>query len=501
MKSYKKLEDKLMELRLPLPQKRLAMARTVQRAATAVGHHHFAQLTEVACGRIEAELKPKEEERSRKNISKGERGERGERRQKVKKRSKRSKGNEGVDGGEEEGEEHFASGALEPQDHENHDDRGDEGFVLSPEDRGRMISNVPRQLSPAEDHSRELETQHQPHGGGMRRQFGQPWPTGGPPSHEDHPSRRKRSSQHSENHRPSHNSGRSRREHEQHGRHPHPEKHPHYEEKPRRLRSKERHHNPHRRRHTHERSPSPPPKKEKLTWKVLLRGFIKGVAAYEMNELEKKQAATQPQPPTSGPSPERRRRRSEPSHRPPRSRTPNPSRPRSSRSNAPPPRPRLLSRSPSPRGRPGLRHASSAELPPLTPDQIHWREVRAREQGQADIMRAKEEAAARPLEQEHQHQPDQVHGRGKEQPLTYGEDPFADLMPNPSPGPTQRNPALLETVAATVWSFPADLNASSASSADPAQAPASPPVQTSNTTPPKWGDQIKERQSRQKRSE
>lgn len=41
-----------MELRLPLPQKRLNIARTLQRPATAVGHHHLACLID---GNIEVE--------------------------------------------------------------------------------------------------------------------------------------------------------------------------------------------------------------------------------------------------------------------------------------------------------------------------------------------------------------------------------------------------------------------------------------------------------------
>ncbi|TLD36857.1 hypothetical protein E2P81_ATG02639 [Venturia nashicola] len=475
MISYKDFEDKLMSLRLPLPQQRLTIARTLQRAATAVGHHHFAQLTEVACGRIEAEMAPREES-PRKKGSKRQR----EERRKVKKRSERSERprNGGKEGAEDK-EEHFALGALGPEERETHDGQGNEGFVFSPEERGGKAENAPRQLSPAEDHTLGSEPQHQPQQGGMQRRFGQPWPEGHALAPKNHPTQRKRSSRNENNHRPSHHSGR-----------PDQEDHPH--ERSRRHGSKDQQQRPHRRSHTRKSSPHPP-KKEKLTWKVLLRGFIKGVAAYEMNELQKKQARPQPPP---QPPPPGRIKGSEQDIRPPRSPIQAASRPRIAMSS--PTSSHLHTSNPSPQGRPGLRHASSSDLPPLTPDQIHWREVRAREQGQADIMRAEQEAAARQQEQS-QHQTQQA---GEGEPLAYREDPFAGSIPAPGPALVQRVVNAPETLAATGWSFPAHVAVSHSPSPieDSNQTPqASPPTQTSKPMPPEWGDPIKERENRQKK--
>ncbi|KAE9971546.1 hypothetical protein BLS_004412 [Venturia inaequalis] len=498
MESYRKLEDKLMDLRLPLPQQRLSMARTLQRAATAVGHHHLSRLTEVACGRIEAEMVPKEE-RQRKKKSKGHKEERGEERKRSKKRPRRSEqGRNGGEGGDEGEEEHFASGALGPEEREIDDEQGEGAFGFRPEERERIATNASRQVPLTEDHNRKQETQQLPHEGGMRRQFGQPWPDGEFPGQEDHLSRKRASSRHGENHRRSHDSGRPHRENGHHGSHSNPERQTQHG-RSRRPRSRERQHKPHRKKHT---SQPPRPKKEKLTWKVLLRGFIKGVVAFEMNELRKGQTASQPQhpaPPTHRPS-SGRRRRSEPTSRPPKSPspTPGPSRRRITASShpeaptsPPPPSPRL----PRSSGRPGLRHASSSDLPPLTPDQIHWREVRAREQGQADIMRAEGEAAARKRDEEIGEQQTQQVGEGE--PLAYGEDPFAGPIPTPSIAAIQRNPNVSETVAATGWSFPGDLAASHSPSPVGYPNPPAPPLaQTSKPMPPKWGDPIKERENR-----
>lgn len=510
-----------MELRLPLPQQRLAVARGLQRAATAVSHHHFAQLTEIACGRIEAEMLPRP---SKEDDDKDKK----QRRRKVSKKSKKkSNGGEGrpENGGEDgEGEsgdeEHFASGALGPEDHEHHDEQENEGFVFSPEDREILENGRPRDVPPTEEQPRGQEPQHRPHeDGGMRHRFGQPWPGGGPQGPENR-LQRKKSSRHRDSCTPNHKPGGPRREHEHHESHSHPRKEQTHDEKARRYRSEEQH-KPHRRKHTHKPSPPTPTKKEKLTWKVLLRGFLKGIAAYETNELKKRQTSNQSQTQASQPPTSRPRRKSEPTNRPRRSPSPtshpDPSRPRtkvsSSKNNGPSP-----GSGPS-RGRPGLRHASSDDLPPLTPGQIHWREVRAREQGQEDIMRAEQEAAAAARRREQEQR--QAHKGGEVNPLACGKNPFTDPIPTPSPEAIPRNPDVPETAAATTttttkefenppqaqpvvfvggWSFPADLAVSPQPIADPTsptQVPA-PPVHSPNPLPPKWGDPIEERGTRKK---
>ncbi|QDS73942.1 hypothetical protein FKW77_007960 [Venturia effusa] len=524
MNSYKKLEDKLMDLRLPLPQQRLAIARGVQRVATAVGHHHFAQLTEVACGRIEAEMVPREE-RGRKRVSKAREDDREKGGRKDRRRVRRNRGSEDVSDvdGDGEGEEHFASGALGPKDRDGDGEQGDDGFVFGPEERARMAKGRPREnpRAGAQPHQHPLHDDRE-----ILDQFGQPWRGESPPGQENHPTQRP-SSRHRKSPRPSHEPGKSHQRHRNHRNHPRSKRQIHQAPGAHRShhhRSSNPEHRPRRRKHTH-KSPTPaPPKKENLTWKVLLRGFIKGVAAFEMNELQKRQAAIQTQSQVSRSAQRQsrpRRRRSGPIDRTSRTPSPGPSRPRqrvsssnTGRQSRTSRQTRSSSRSPMPsRGRSGLRHASSDDLPLLTPEQIHWREVRAREQGQADVLRAEEEAAAHQRDQQ-QHGDQQQKQPGDVEALAHGEHPFVNSTLPPDHASRPRVPdmpgtvnalaahepeaaALPSTVVGGTWSFPANLAATwkSLGESGPNKTPSL--RAQALRSPLGWGDPIKEMENRQ----
>lgn len=464
-----------MSVRLPMPQQRLALARGLQRVATRVGHHHFAELTEVACGRIEAEMVPKE-------VS-----------DKPKRSRRKSRNRVDREGGIEGEAEASMSGAIGEL--PVGDEQGNEGFVFSPEERGAI-----RDVPPANGQHRVEVAQSQPRTNeGMRRRFGKD--DRGSQGHGDQPPRR-RSSRYINTYGDKENRE-TPRNHERHSHHEGPEHHKHHDQHKERKRR-------HRRKHSHKVSP-PPPKKQKLDWKVLLRGFIKGVAEYEMR---KRISANQP-PPSQRPQqqqslpPSSKRRRSR-TNRPPRSPSLGPSIPRITGSTnnrrlsldlqSPPQRPQSRSSSPRPspsRPRQRRKDSQSDDEPTLTPGQIHWREVRAREQGQADMMRAEEEEEA--------HHPKE----SLADPIsTAPKEPNMPTIAATSPSQPEDSMASLKprhNAFSDGWSFPSNLSPSPLSnvSTGPMQLQPSPPPKTQPTLQVptetvRWGDPIKERENRQR---
>jgi hypothetical protein len=152
-------------------------------------------------------------------------------------------------------------------------------------------------------------------------------------------------------------------------------------------------------RRKHRRTPSPRPAKSKLDWKVLLRGFIEGVAEYEMKKKLATREANTENAPEQRPSLRKMGKM----------KTNNSIATSISGSFQKTATSKISMPGPS-RGRP--RQSDIDEEPALTPGQVHWREVRARERGQEDMI---------PAEEDRSH-----HAK---EPLAYGEDPFVDRTP------------------------------------------------------------------------